>query len=154
MGKEVAQQGFTMVELVTVMVIIGILAAVAVPRFFEINTFDSRAYYDQLLSHLRYAQKAAVAQHSFVCVAFTANRISLTQGATTACTGGDLVNTAGEAMISEAPHGVTLTQYANFNFDAMGRPVDAAGVSTATQRITVSGYDSPVTVEAETGYVH
>lgn len=139
--------GFTLVELIAVMMIVGVLAVVAVPRFFGSGGFDSRSFYDQTIATLRYAQKAAIAQHRFVCVAFTANSITLTQGTTNAC-GGTLASPAGTAAyVINAPNGVTLAGGANFNFNSVGQP-------SAGQSITVSGYAVPITVEAVTGYVH
>lgn len=140
------QRGFTMVELISVMVIIGILAAVAMPRFFDRGTFDSRGFHDQVIATLRYAQKAAIAQHRYVCLAFTASSLTLTYGATTAC-GSPLTGPTGLSPHSvTAPSGVTLSGFANFNFDALGKP-------SASSVIAVSGSTS-ITVEAETGYVH
>lgn len=128
------------------MVIAGILAAVAVPRFFERTTFDSRGYYDQVISTLRYAQKAAVAEHRFVCVTFAASSITLTYGATSGC-GSDLASPDGQTpYIVTAPSGVTLSGGTPFSFDRLGR-------ASAAQSITVSG-NMPIVVEAETGYVH
>jgi MSHA pilin protein MshC len=149
------QRAFTLVELITVMVIVGILAVVALPRFFDRNVFDSRAYYDQAISTLRYAQKTAVAQHRFVCVAFAADSITLTYDPTSpspthtvaACTS-DLTSPAGVTPYTvTAPSGVTLSGFADFNFDALGR-------ASAAQDITVSGYATHIAVVAETGYVH
>jgi MSHA pilin protein MshC len=141
------QRGFTLVELITVMVIVGILAVAALPRFFDRNTFDSRGYYDQVISTLRYAQKTAVAQHRFVCVAFTASSITLTHGTTNAC-GSDLTSPTGVTPYTvTAPSGVTLSNGTAFNFNALGR-------ASAAQDITVSGYPAHIFVVAETGYVH
>ena len=55
------QRGFTLVELILVMIVIGILAAVAGPRFFSRNVFDERVYFEDVLATVRYAQKVAVA---------------------------------------------------------------------------------------------
>ena len=58
--KQHEQQGFTLTELVVVIVIMGILAASAAPRFMDVQIFESRAFYEEVLSSLRYAQKMAV----------------------------------------------------------------------------------------------
>lgn len=143
-----SEHGFTMVELITIITILGVLATMAAPRFFDRSVFDSRGFYDQVIASLRYAQKAAIAQHRFVCVAFTANSVTLTTGATAAC-GANLTSPSGQSPYAiAAPGGVTLGGTANFNFDALGR-------ASVAQSITVSGYTAnPIIVEAETGYVH
>jgi len=141
------QRGFTLVELITIMVIIGILAVVAIPRFFDNSIFDSRGFYDEAISTLRYAQKTAVAQHRFVCVAFGASSITLTHGATNAC-GSNLTSPMGQTPYTvNAPGSVTLSNGTPFNFDALGR-------ASAAQDITVSGFTQHILVVAETGYVH
>ncbi|AZZ44891.1 prepilin-type cleavage/methylation domain-containing protein [Pseudomonadaceae bacterium SI-3] len=55
------QHGFTLVELIMVIVIMGILAAVVGPRFFDRQSFDERFYFEEAFSAFRYAQKLAVA---------------------------------------------------------------------------------------------
>ena len=71
-----AQQGFTLVELILVIVLMGILAIYAAPRF-NSSDFNARGFHDQTLALLRYAQKSAVAQRRTVCVAFTSTTVSL-----------------------------------------------------------------------------
>lgn len=145
------QRGFTLVELIMTMVIIGIIAAVAAPRFFDSSAFQSRGFADQVKASLRYAQKAAIAQRRNVCVVMTASNITLTiasvSGAASVCDA-NLAFPAGGNSIT-APSGVTLSAAtASFVFDALGRP------SVAQNTITISGATSPIVVEAETGYVH
>lgn len=143
-----AVRGFTLVEMVTTMVIVGVLAVFAAPRFFDRNTFDSRGFYDQVISTLRYAQKVAIAQHRFVCVAFGTNNVTLTQGASAACGGNlyDPSNGQGAYSLASSTASFVSTPTA-FYFDALGKP-SASGV------MAVNGYATVITVEAETGYVH
>jgi len=139
--------GFTLIELIMVMVIVGILALVVIPRFFDNDVFQSRGFADQVQASLRYAQKEAIAQHRFVCVAFTSNSISLTIGPTTAC-GTALTSPAGGAYVINAPSGIAFAATpTNFNFDALGSP-------SVAQTIGIAGAANSITIEAETGYVH
>ena len=142
--------GFTLIELITVMVIVGILAVFAAPRMFAANVFKSRGFADQVLATLHYAQKIAIAQRRNVCVALTSSTISLTiantSGAGVAC-GPALALPAGGGAITSPSTSITLTYTSSsFNFDALGK-------TPVTQTITVYG-ETPIIVEAETGYVH
>jgi MSHA pilin protein MshC len=150
------QRGFTLTELMTVIVIVGIVSVTALPRFFDQGSFESRGFRDQAVATLRHAQKVAIAQHRFVCVAFTANAITLTYDpdspsaahTTATCPGNALTSPAGAVPYTvTAPGGVILGSFVSpMNFDALGKP-------SASQSITVSG-SAAITIEAETGYVH
>jgi MSHA pilin protein MshC len=54
-------RGFTLIELIMVMVIIGFLAAVVGPRFFDRQVFDERMFFEESIGAVRYAQKLALA---------------------------------------------------------------------------------------------
>jgi len=144
--------GFTVVELVVVIMIVGIMALVAIPRFTGTGSFQSRGFYDSAKSVVRFAQKTAIAWRKEVFVCVTATRVSA--GTAAGCATPIINPVTGAALdTGNAPSGVTLTPAA-FSFMGSGRPNPNAAV-TITLTSTVP--DDPVrqiVVEAETGYVH
>ena len=150
-----SERGFTLVELILVMVIAGILAAVAVPRLVGRNGFDTRGFADQLAATVRFAQKLAVAQHTNVFVRLTTSDATLCYDAACATPapgpGGEKPYTV------SAPGGVAIARpLAALAFDPAGRPQTAALLDIQTQLdIQVNGSGTHhVYVERETGYVH
>ena len=142
------QRGFTLVELIMTMVIIGILAVAVAPRFLGVSVFQSRGFADQVQASLRYAQKEAIAQHQFVCVAFTGNSVTLSIGTTAAC-GTPLLSPTGGPYAITAPAGITFAAVpTSFSFNALGQPIPNP------PPIYISGATNAITIEAETGYVH
>lgn len=57
---QTVQLGFTLVELVTVITILGILSAFTLPRFLQTSPFESRTTQDQLLRAAQEAQQLAM----------------------------------------------------------------------------------------------
>jgi MSHA pilin protein MshC len=54
------ERGFTMVELVCCIVLLGVLAAVSGSRFYSSQPFEERGYADEVASALRQAQRVAI----------------------------------------------------------------------------------------------
>ncbi|MGQ0579826.1 MAG: GspH/FimT family pseudopilin [Betaproteobacteria bacterium] len=143
--------GFTMVELVVVLILVGILAVVAIPRLVGIGSYDTLGFYDRVASGLRYAQKQAIAKRRVVCATFAAASVTFTYEPTAGggCTA-NLAGPNGQSPYTVVPQGsgVAFTATpANFSFDALGRPSSAQTIS-----ITGDGVRT-LTVEPDTGYV-
>lgn len=145
-------RGFTMVEMVVTIVILGLMAAVLVPRFVGRDSFASRGFHDEAQSVVRYAQKTAIAWRItpiFVCVSSTT--VSARTGS---CSGALVVHPlTGDPLTTTAPSGVTLTP-ASFSFDGGGRPNPNAQVTIAFTSGIAGDPARQIVVEAETGYVH
>lgn len=140
-----AVRGFSLIELVVIIVIAAILAALAIPYF---NPRETEAVWfrEEVRAALRYAQREAVAQRRSVFVLLpTPAQLRLCYDA--ACAS-PLNRITGGAYVLDAPAGVTMSASASpFSFDALGRPSPAGGVT-----LTVAG--GTIAVAAETGYVH
>ena len=150
----VAQAGFTVIELVLVIVIIGILGAMAGPRFFDNSTFQDRAYYDEVVSSVRYAQKVAVASGCRVRINLASSDYQLRQQASLGnhCDAADgtfpvaVLLGSGQAVSGSAPSGITLAPPLVIVYDGLGRtnlPFD--------QTINVGTWS--FLIEAESGLV-
>ena len=169
--------GFTLVELITVMVVVGVLAGIAVPRLFDSKGFDAVAYADQARALMRYGQKIAIAQGRNVFVRVNTSNLALCFdlgcSSYVAPAGGS--NSGSKVTLSNCanvsswacegvPNGVTMTPSAaqTFYFDPTGKPFASANVAptlvstfaTLTINVTGDGAPNSVTVAAETGYVY
>jgi MSHA pilin protein MshC len=143
-------RGFTLVELTVILVILGIIAVVAVPRFFDRRDFDTLKFYDRSLAAVRYAQKLAIAQRQPVYVVTTATALSLCFDP--GCTSPVTDPSTGSGLVVSAPAGNSVTNSAapSFSFDPLGRSSVAGPIT-----LTVNGSPARTfTVEQETGYVH
>jgi prepilin-type N-terminal cleavage/methylation domain-containing protein len=57
------QRGFTLVEIIVVIILLGILSAVALPRLQSTSDYQAYTLRSTILSSLKLAQKTALAQH-------------------------------------------------------------------------------------------
>lgn len=135
--------GFTIVELVAVIIVLGILAAVGIPKFFNVDSYSGRAAYDELSGALRYGQKLAVASGCPVHAQVTASGYVLQQF--DGCSSGSYVTLDDNHPLSQNSFAdIPISPPVTIDFDAMGRSSVAATISIAGRSIAIV---------AETGYV-
>lgn len=155
-------QGFTLIEVITVLVILGILGAAVMPSMFNQQPFEARGYADELAAAIQYAQSVAVVTNCEVRFTISATGsaspgYSALQPSTTArCpTGGawtvPVRRNDGTALSDLMPADITATPSVQFVFDPYGRISGAAPAS-----VTVKDNNSlqlMVAVDPFSGYV-
>jgi type II secretory pathway pseudopilin PulG len=148
--------GFTLVEAVVLIAILGILGGVAAPRFLSLRDLEGARAHRQALSDLRYAQQQAAGSGCPVEVDFDAGGYRLRQRS--ACRTGEFDRELVDPVTSRAPLAITLPEGVRLSsavdpivFDALGRLTTSGG--TPTDLVVDVGGRSLAGV-GETGFIH
>jgi MSHA pilin protein MshC len=137
-------RGYSLVELIVTLVVMGILAAMAIPYFSKSDP-DATWFHEQVKAAVRYAQRQAVAQRRPVFVVIATNSVQLCYDAL--CTSRVQDFASGANYTLNAPSGTVLSPAPKtISFNGLGQPTPIAG-----DAFSVGG--KGVTVTAETGYV-
>ena len=146
--------GFTLVELITVIVLISVLAVFAVARL-DLATPSAREATGELIGAQRHAQHLALthSDRSGYHVALQSSGYRVRDDA-----GNDVKNPlSGTTPFIESWDGVSVTPTGTVTFDSRGAPNCSGGQSCTTSNaqvtVSVAGGSEVVVIERVTGYV-
>lgn len=140
-----SSSGFTLIELVVVILLIGIISFVAAPRFFNSSVIMERSAADEIISALRFTQQMAMSRGGGIELSTTANSYNVKYTASgTFLKSPDRTGDYNKTL--SLPSGVSIS-VVTIAFTGLGEP--SPNVDTT---ITIGSYT--ITVEAETGYAH
>jgi type IV pilus assembly protein PilA len=136
-------RGMTMIEVIVVMMIIGILAAIVVPKLGPVTatstaSVDGAAY--MVASDIRYAQEFAMANRVSKTVTFTSGSSTYTFSPTST------LDPSGRL-----PERVTMNTTQTITFNSLGEPTTGGGTSVT---VTGSGQTKTISVVSYTGKVN
>lgn len=139
--------GFTLVELVVVILILGILSFSIGPRFFSVNSYQDRRAIDELLTALRFTQQLAMNRGGNIQIIISGAPNNYRVERTVAPV--DLRSPDGVfPFVKPLPDNIVINPSpTTIVFDALGRPVP-----NATQTFSIGSQQ--IRVEQETGYAH
>ncbi len=152
------QHGFTMVELILVIVILGVLAAYAAPKM-DLQMFDAHVAAQELVEAIRYAQEMSMTHSGSnayqVELDATANSYAVTQS-------GVAVSSplSGGSNYVSGWSNVTIGQSGTIAFNSRGRPTCSGGLAACSEptdsnvsiAVAVGSDSTTVAIERMTGY--
>lgn len=137
--QEKYNNGFTLIELIAVIVLLSILGVAAMSRLGNFGGIETRAFYDEVVNAVRYAQKLAISTGCAVQVKLTATGYELHQR-DTSCTSGPFIrNVMNPVDRSKAYENenlqVSISPTATFEFSAQSTVTGLA----AEQEFNING---------------
>lgn len=154
-------RGFTMVELIAIVLVLGILAVVVAPRLSSALALGGSAWRDQVVAALKTARSLAQGHRRLVCATVATGTVSLAIAATNPPTspangcGSALVGADGSSAWARdsGSHATTQSPSGTLYFQPDGRITsDGAGTSTVSTSITIAG-ETAITLNGVTGLV-
>ena len=145
--------GFSLIELVAILIVVGVIGVIALGRLPDTNTFATVAFAQEMRAALRFAQKFAVASgcevQAVIDGAGDSYALQLRADATgpasncLSASGGFAGNPlrdpqTGAAFTGTAPGGVDVTGSMNVTFDAEGGVTAGGTVSVAGETVSVT----------------
>lgn len=147
--------GYSLLELLVIIVLLSILAVTALPKIFNTAAFSNAGFHLDILNAIRYAQKAAIASGCDVQVSISAASRTYalnyrSGGTNTTCGTGSFVDPvphpqAQGNFIGTGSTDVVLSNDLNVVFDSSGAPSSGGSLTVGS---------NTVTLEPVTGYAH
>jgi len=128
------QNGFTTIELIMVIIIIGVIAVIATPKFTSMSVVSIGGAADMIQADIRYTQELAMTVYEAKSVTFTSGAGSYTVDSET----------------QELPSGVTISNNFIVTFNSLGEPIAGGGDSVS---ISAGGENGTIGVTEYTGKV-
>jgi len=155
-SSEASQRGFTLPELVAVLMIVAVLAAVALPKLDVGLAMRNDTWHDEVVAALRNARQTAVSHRRLVCAVVGSTSVTLTIAAANPATtcSASLTGPGGSAAFtSTTATTATLSPAGTMYFQPTGRVTsDGAGSTTSDRSIAIAG-STAISVVGETGHV-
>ena len=151
------RRGFTLVELIAVMMLIGVLAAVALPRLDGAFALRGAGWRDQVQAGLLQARTLAHGHRRLVCVTLATGELRMAQASTNPASSCDntVKGADGDARWAVDGNAIALTQQpaGTLYFQPDGRITsDGAGSSSVNVTVTLAG-ETTLQLIGETGHV-
>jgi MSHA pilin protein MshC len=152
-GRVGRERGYSLIELVVVIVVLGVVAAIAGPKFFTSRGFSERGYADEVASALRIAQKVAVGSGCSVRFTITAAGYSAAQQAAavnicnsaSATWSTNVRRSDGSVLAGTPPSDANVTASATMVFNNRG------AIASGATNLVIGPYT--LVVDAATGFV-
>ena len=141
------QTGFTLIELITVLVLIGTLSVIALPRMIDTTLWRLRAYGDDLQGKLQSMQRLALSQRRPVIATITSTGASFAY-----VSGGSLATLSCPASVP-ACIAESGTRTVTFNASNTGQALTSSGAAL-TVTVGSGSYSRAFTIENDTGALH
>ena len=152
--QDATQGGFTMIEIISVLVIVGIISAVAVSRMSDTSAYDLASQLEVVKGHLRLAQSRAIGSGTPWGITFaTSKTYYLFQGLGSTTPVQLLGENNPTVSLTTKKSGLTITSTPQtITFEAYGGPTDTSG-NLLTANVTVATNGGNITVTKNTGYI-
>jgi len=154
-------QGFTLIELIVVIILIAIMAATVVPKILTSSDFEEYTYRDELITKLRSIQLRAMQQtNNSACQIIQVDSKVIGLRATTlnATTCEPASTYAGDTTtVQIETNNVSFSiseSLSSFAFSSLGQPLDCIAISPCAITITVTGKSALNVLINSEGYIY